>query len=326
MTMPVHIAVSGAAGQISYSLLFRLISGDLLGDQAITLSLLEVPQSMEALEGVAMELADCASPLLQDVAFHSDPEAAFAGADLVFLVGARPRGPGMERQDLLEVNAHIFAQQGKALNVAAKRTVKVLAVGNPVNTNALIARCNAPNIPAENFAAMTRLDHNRVVSLVAARCGRNPAAVKHAIVWGNHSTTQYPDLFHATVDGRPALECVGRDWYEQAFIPMVQQRGAEVIRVRGKSSAGSAANAALDHMRDWIFGTPEGEWTSMAVCSDGSYGVEPGLMFSYPVEARDGAWRIVQNLEIDPFSQSRIKATETELLIERDMVRHLMPK
>lgn len=325
MNTPVHIAVSGAAGQISYALLFRLMGGALLDDQPLTLSLLEVPECMASLEGVAMELADCASPLLHGVACHSDPEAAFAGADLVFLVGARPRGPGMERKDLLEANAHIFAAQGRALNAAAKRTVKVLAVGNPVNTNALIARCNAPDLPPENFAAMTRLDHNRMVSMIAARCGCNPGEVQHAIVWGNHSTTQYPDLRHATVAGRPALESIGPGWYEEHFIGAVQQRGAEVIRVRGKSSAGSAANAALDHMRDWVLGTPEGEWTSMAVCSDGSYGVEPGLMFSYPVEVRNGSWRIVQNLAIDPFSQDRIKATEAELLVERDMVRHLMP-
>ena len=325
MKTPVHIAVSGAAGQISYSLLFRLIGGEFLGDQPITLSLLEVPQSLAALEGVAMELNDCASPLLRGVTCHSDPAAAFADADLVFLVGARPRGPGMERADLLEVNAHIFAEQGRALNATAKRTVKVLAVGNPVNTNALIARCNAPDLPPENFAAMTRLDHNRVMSLAAARCGRNADDVRHVIVWGNHSTTQYPDLHHATVDGQPVLELVGRDWYEREFIATVQQRGAEVIRVRGKSSAGSAANAALGHMRDWLLGTPAGEWTSMAVCSDGSYGVEPGLMFSYPVTVRDGVWQIVQNLEIDAFSRERIKATEAELLAERDMVRHLMP-
>ncbi|MDD1650673.1 MAG: malate dehydrogenase [Methylococcaceae bacterium] len=325
MKTPVHIAVSGAAGQIGYSLLFRLIGGGLLGDQPITLSLLEVPQSIGVLDGVAMELHDCASPLLSGVTCHSDPEAAFADADLVFLVGARPRGPGMERRDLLEMNADIFSVQGKALNRSAKRSVKVLAVGNPVNTNALIARCNAPDIPPENFAAMTRLDHNRVVGLVAARCGCNPGDVKHAIVWGNHSTTQYPDLQHATVDGIPVLDGVGRDWYEQEFITAVQQRGAEVIRTMGRSSAGSAANAALGHMRDWVLGTPEGEWTSMAVCSDGSYGIEPGLMFSYPVQVRDGAWRIVQNLELDAFSREHLKATEAELLIERDMVRHLIP-
>jgi len=325
MKTPVHIAVSGAAGQISYSLLFRLIGGELLGDQPFTLGLLEVPQSIEALEGVAMELTDCASPLLHGVTCHSDPEAAFAGADVVFLVGARPRGPGMERQDLLEVNAGIFSAQGKALNAAAKRAVKVLVVGNPANTNALIARCNAPDLPPENFTAMTRLDHNRAVGLLAERCGRPAGAIRQAIVWGNHSTTQYPDLSHVTVDGRPALDCVGRDWYEQEFIAAVQQRGAEVIRVRGKSSVGSAANAAIGHMRDWLSGTPAGEWTSMAVSSDGSYGIEPGLVYSFPVEIHDGAWRIVQGLDLDPFSQARIKASEAELQLERDMVRHLLP-
>jgi malate dehydrogenase len=326
MKTPVKIAVSGAAGQISYSLLFRLIAGDLLGpDQPISLSLLEVPQSLIHLEGVVMELQDCASPLLHEIACHSHPEAAFDQADLVFLIGAFPRGPGMERRDLLEINAAIFSVQGRALNAAARPGVKVLIVGNPANTNAMIAQRNAPDLAPQNFSAMTRLDHNRAVSFLARRCQRSIGAVEGVIIWGNHSTTQYPDLFHAAVDGRPALECVGRDWYEQEFIGAVQNRGAEVIRIRGKSSAASGANAALEHMRDWIFGTPDGRWVSMAVCSDGSYGIEPGLMFSYPVEIRDGEWRIVQGLDIGEFSQVRIEASEAEIKLERDMVRHLMP-
>ena len=326
MKTPVKIAVSGAAGQISYALLFRIIAGDLLGpDQPVSLSLLEVPQAVGNLEGVAMELADCAAPLLQDVSCHSDPERAFEGADLVFLVGAQPRGPGMERRDLMEVNAGIFSVQGRALNAAARRTVKVLVVGNPVNTNALITRANAPDLPPENFAAMARLDHNRAVSQLAARTGRRIREVEGVIIWGNHSTTQYPDIRHATIGGQPALELVGHAWYEQTFIGTIQHRGAEVIRVRGKSSAASGANAALEHMRDWVFGLPAGRWTSMAVCSDGSYGIEPGLMFSYPVEIREGRWRIVQGLAIDDFSRERIRASEGEILRERDMVRHLLP-
>jgi len=319
MKPPVKIAVSGAAGQISYSLLFRLIAGDLLGpDQPIDLSLLESPAGMGFLDGVAMELADCASPLLHHYSCHSHPEAAFDQADLVFLIGAQPRTQGMERRDL-------FSAQGRALNDAAKRSVKVLVVGNPVNTNALIVRLNAPNIPGENFAAMTRLDHNRATSLLAARAGCSPREVSGVIIWGNHSTTQYPDLHHATVAGQPALDCIGRDWYEQEFIATVQNRGAEVIRIRGKSSAGSAANAALEHMRDWVHGTPDGRWTSMAVCSDGSYGVEPGLMFSCPVTVRDGNWALVENLSIDDFSRERMAASEAEIRLERDMVRHLLP-
>jgi len=326
MKTPVKIAVSGAAGQISYSLLFRLIGGDLLGpDQPISLSLLEVPQALVHLDGVVMELLDCASPVLHEVTCHSHAEAAFDQADLVFLVGAFPRGPGMERRDLLEVNAGIFSAQGRALNAAAKRGVKVLVVGNPANTNAMIAQRNAPDLPPRNFSAMTRLDHNRAVSLLANRCRQPIGEVQGVIIWGNHSTTQYPDLHHATVNGRPALDGVGRDWYEQEFIGAVQNRGAEVIRIRGKSSAASGANAALDHMRDWILGTPEGRWVSMAVCSDGSYGIEPGLMFSYPVESRDGEWRIVQGLDIDAFSEAQIRASEAEIKLERDMVQQLMP-
>ncbi len=325
MKTPVHIAVSGAAGQISYSLLFRLIAGDLLGkDQPIVLNLLEVPEVVASLDGIAMELADCASPLLWDVRCHSDPVQAFENADIVFLVGAQPRGPGMERKDLLSTNAAIFSAQGRALNQSARRSVKVLVVGNPANTNALITRCNAPDLPAENFAAMTRLDHNRAVSLLARHCDSNPAQVRRVIVWGNHSAQQFPDIAHATVADRPALERVGREWYEQTYITTVQNRGAEIIRLRGKSSAASAANAALDHMRDWHFGTAQGDWTSMSVCSDGSYGIEPGLMYSFPVEIRDGHWRIVQGLQLDDFCQARLKANAAEIVAERDMIRHLL--
>ena len=326
MKTPVRIAVSGAAGQISYSLLFRLIAGDLLGpDQPVELRLLEVPQMVATLEGVAMELADCAAPLLHALSCHSIPEEAFDQAELVFLVGAQPRGPGMQRRDLLTVNADIFSTQGRALNEVAHRDVKVLVVGNPVNTNALIAARNAPDLPAHNFTALTRLDHNRAVSLLAAQSGHNPAEIDGVIIWGNHSLTQHPDLLHARVAGQPALERVGRTWFEQNFIGTVQNRGGDIIRVRGKSSAASGANAALDHMRDWIFGTPEGRWTSMAVLSDGSYGIEPGLMYSFPVRVRDGAWQIVQGLPLDAFTQSRLRLSEAELKEERAMVRHLLP-
>lgn len=326
MKPPVHIAVSGAAGRISYSLLFRLIQGDLLGvDQPIVLSLLEPPEMAADLEGVVLELVDCAAPLLRGVSCHTDPVTAFADADLVFLVGARPRGPGMERKDLLEENACIFSEQGKALNHAAKRDVKVLVVGNPANTNTLIVQNNAPDIDSGNFAAMTRLDHNRSAGLLAERCGCAPGDVRRVIVWGNHSTTQYPDLNHATVEGRPALDLIDWDWYRRQFIPIVQNRGAEVIRLAGKSSAASAAKAAIDQMRDWIFGTPVNDWTSMAVCSDGSYGVEPGLIYSFPVTSRDGVWYIVPGLDISEFSRSRILASEAEIRAERDMIRHLIP-
>lgn len=323
---PVRIAVSGAAGQISYALLFRLIAGDLVGrDQPVTLSLLEVPQIIGNLQGVVMELADCAAPLLQGVTCHSSPESAFEGADLVFLVGAHPRGPGMERRDLLEVNAQIFAEQGRALNTSAKRSVRVLVVGNPANTNALIASSNAPDLPMENFSAMTRLDHNRAISLLASHSGHNPSDVDGVIIWGNHSTMQYPDLHHARVQGRPALECVDSEWYEHEFIPAIQNRGAEVIRIRGKSSAASGANAAVEHMRDWVLGTPPDRWTSMSVCTDGRYGLAPGIFFSSPVRTAAGHWTLVEGLDIDEFSHARMKASEAELLLERDMVRHLLP-
>ncbi|WP_045223601.1 malate dehydrogenase [Methyloterricola oryzae] len=324
MKTPVHIAITGAAGQISYALAFRLIAGDLAGpDQPLVLHLLEVPEAMLPMKGVAMELMDCASPLLADVIISSDPREAFDGADLVFLIGAKPRGPGMERRDLLQINAEIFAVQGQALNQAAKRGVKVLVVGNPANTNAMIALRNAPDLAPENFSAMTRLDHNRAVSQLASHCGCGTGAISRVAVWGNHSITQYPDLHHARVSGAPALEQVEQDWFRNQFIPVVQKRGAAVIEARGKSSAASAAHAALECMRDWMFGTPADDWVSMAVVSDGSYGVTPGLVYSFPVTVADGRYAIVPELPINQFSHVRMHLTEAELIAERDMVQHL---
>ena len=324
MKTPIHIAVTGAAGQISYSLLFRLIAGDLAGpDQPIVLRLLDVPDALAALQGVAMELADCASPLLSDVVITADPREAFDNADFAFLLGARPRVLGMERQDLLHDNAEIFGPQGRALNEAAKRGVKVLVVGNPANTNALIALKNAPDLSPRNFSAMTRLDHNRAVGFLAAKCGCSVADVRRLAIWGNHSSTQFADLHHALIRGRPALELVEETWYHEAFIPAVQKRGAEVIAARGKSSAASAAHAAIDHMRSWIQGTPDGDWVSMAVYSDGSYGIAEGLVYSFPVSIRGGEYEIVEGLPLNPFSQERMRLSEMELLVERDMVHHL---
>jgi malate dehydrogenase len=325
MTKPLHIAVTGAAGQISYALIFRLIAGDLLGpDQPIVLRLLDVPDSVGAMKGIVMELVDCASPLLDDVVITSAPEQAFRDADLAFLVGARPRTQGMERQDLLIVNAGIFSEQGKALNETAKPSIRALVVGNPANTNALIARANAPRLPAEAFSAMTRLDHNRAVSLLAVKCGCKVDQVRRVAIWGNHSTTQFPDIHHATVSGRPALDLVGQAWYAEEFIPTVQKRGATVIEARGKSSAASAANAAIDQMRNWLFGTPEGDWISMAIPSAGQYGMTEGLVFSYPVTVHDGHYRVVPGLELNDFSRSQLALTERELLTERDMIAHLL--
>jgi malate dehydrogenase len=325
MKTPVQVALTGAAGQISYSLLFRLIAGDLLGeDQPLILRLLETPEAVGFLDGMMMELVDCGSPLLHGVVCTADPETAFDQADLAFLVGASPRTPGMERSDLLETNANIFSVQGRALDSAAKRSVKVLVVGNPANTNALICRSNAPGLDPRNFSAMTRLDHNRALGLLAEKANHPVSDIRKAIIWGNHSTTQYPDIRFAMIGDQPALEVVGRDWYEREFIARVQNRGAEILKARGKSSAGSAANAAVLAMRTWVLGTPADDWTSMAVCSDGSYGVEPGLMYSYPVEVRDGEWQIVQGLEIDAFSREKMKASEAELAGERDLIRHLI--
>ncbi len=322
---PVQIAVTGAAGQISYALLFRLIAGDLLGpDQPISLRLLEVPEAIDGLRGVEMELHDCASPLLRDIVISDNAETVFDQADIAFLIGARPRGPGMERKDLLQVNAEIFSAQGKALNRMAKRTVKVLVVGNPANTNALITLKNAPALNPSSFSAMSRLDHNRAVSLLALQCGCLVSDVQRVAIWGNHSSTQYPDLSHARVRGERALALLGQDWFANEFIPEVQQRGAKVIQARGKSSAASAANAAIAAMRDWIKGTPEGDWVSMGVQSDGSYGIEAGLIYSFPVTVEDGDYRIVQGLEISEFSRARMSLSESELKEERAMVQHLL--
>ncbi|MDO9046235.1 MAG: malate dehydrogenase [Methylobacter sp.] len=325
MKTPVHIAVTGAAGQISYSLLFRLAAGALLGaDQPIVLHLLEITPAMSALQGVVMELKDCAFPLLHRIEVTDDPKVAFKNVDYAFLVGARPRGPGMERKDLLEVNAEIFAVQGKALNDVANRKVKILVTGNPANTNALIALSNAPDLRPENFSAMTRLDHNRALSQLAEKCGVLPIDVKNMTVWGNHSTTQYPDIHHAKVKGQDALSLVDNDWYVNKFIPIVQQRGAEIIKARGQSSAASAANAAIGQMKTWALGTEPGDWVSMAVLSDGNYGIESGLVYSFPVTVVGGEVNVVRGLEINDFSRQRMRITEAELKEEREAVKHLL--
>ncbi|HET9072764.1 MAG TPA: malate dehydrogenase [Acidimicrobiales bacterium] len=322
---PVRVAVTGAAGQIGYSLLFRIASGQLLGpDQPVILQLLEVTPALGALRGVVMELEDCAFPLLAGVTTSDDANVAFGDADIALLVGARPRSKGMERKDLLEANGAIFTVQGKALSDNAAAGIKVLVVGNPANTNALIAQQSAPNIPAERFTAMTRLDQNRAKAQVGGKLGVPVTEVRDLAIWGNHSATQYPDLFHATVGGRPAMDAIGdRTWMEKEFIPTVQQRGAAIIEARGASSAASAASAAIDHVHDWVLGTGEGGWVSMAVPSDGSYGVPEGLISSFPVTCSGGQWSIVQGLEIDEFSRGRIAASATELGEERAAVREL---
>ncbi|MGH8558870.1 MAG: malate dehydrogenase [Methylococcales bacterium] len=325
MTEPAHIAVTGAAGQIGYSLLFRLASGDLLGkEQPIVLHLLEITPAMGILNGVIMELNDCAFPLLHGIVASDDARVAFADIDYAFLVGARPRGPGMERKDLLEANGAIFTVQGKALNEVAKRHAKILITGNPANTNALIAKSNAPDLKPSSFSALTRLDHNRAVSQLAEKCAVLGSQVKRVTIWGNHSSTQYPDLHHAEVNGQKALSLVDNKWFSDEFIPVVQQRGAAIIKARGVSSAASAANASIDHMRDWIFGTPEGDWTSMAIPSDGSYGIEEGVIYSYPVTIQNGAYRIVQGLDINDFSRKRMDLSDQELREERSAVEHLL--
>ena len=324
MKTPIHIAVTGAAGQISYSLLFRLAAGLLFGpEQPIILHLLEVTPALPALKGVVMELNDCANPLLHRIIVTDDPNVAFKNVDVAFLVGARPRGPGMERKDLLEVNAEIFRAQGRALNDVASRDVKVLVIGNPANTNALIALKNAPDLKPENFSSMSRLDHNRAISYLADKCGVFSNEVKNMIVWGNHSSTQYPDLHHARVKGQDVLPIISYDWFVNDFIPTVQQRGAEVIKARGQSSAASAANAAIDQMKSWVKGTDAGDWVSMGVLSDGSYGLERGLMYSFPVTIVDGEVSIVKGLDINEFSLQRMRLSEIELKEERDAVRHL---
>ena len=325
MKKPMRVAVTGAAGQIGYSLLFRIASGEMLGkDQPVILQLLEIPdeKAQKALKGVMMELDDCAFPLLQSMVGTSDVKAAFKDADVALLVGARPRGPGMERKDLLEANGAIFVPQGKALNEVASRDVKVLVVGNPANTNALIAMKNAPSLKPQQFTAMMRLDHNRAMTQVAQKTGKAVTAVKKMSIWGNHSATQYPDIFHAEVDGQNAAKLVNdQAWIEGTFIPTVQKRGAAIIEARGLSSAASAANAAIDHVRDWVMGT--NEWVSMGVPSDGSYGIPEGLMSSFPVTTKDGEYSIVQGLENNEFSQAKIDATVAELVEERDTVAEL---
>jgi malate dehydrogenase len=325
MPSPAHVAVTGAAGHIGYSLLFRIASGAMLGpDQPVVLQLLEITPALTALEGVAMELDDCAFPLLAGTVRTDDADEAFGDADYALLVGAMPRKAGMERADLLSANGGIFRPQGKALSDSAKRDVKVLVVGNPANTNALIAQQNAPSLDPGQFCAMTRLDHNRAVSQLAQRVGTPVSAIRRMTIWGNHSTTQYPDLFHCEVDGKNAYELVGdHEWVDGTFIPTVAKRGAAIIEARGASSAASAANAAIDHMRDWARGTPEGEWVSMAVPSDGSYAVPEGLISSFPCTCRDGRHEIVQGLDIDDYSRSKIDASAAELADERDAVREL---
>ena len=323
MKAPVRVAVTGAAGQIGYALLFRIAAGDMLGpDQPVILHLLEITPALPSLQGVVMELNDCAFPTLAGVVATDDANVAFKDVDYALLVGARPRGPGMERKDLLEANGAIFGPQGAAINAGAADDVRVLVVGNPANTNALIAAAHAPDVPASRFTAMTRLDHNRAVAQLAARLGVPVTAIDGVIVWGNHSASQYPDLSHATVNGRPATELVEEGWLADEFIPRVAKRGAEIIEVRGSSSAASAASAAIDHVHDWVTGTGE-RWTSAAIVSDGSYGVPEGLVSSFPVRAVDGEWRIVQDLDIDAFSRARIDASVAELIAERDAVRTL---
>jgi malate dehydrogenase len=325
MKPPVRVAVTGAAGQISYALLFRIASGDMLGqDQPIILQLLEIPPAMEALQGTVMEIEDGAFPLVHDIVASDEPEVAFGDADFAMLVGARPRGPGMERKDLLTENARIFSVQGAAIDAVARRDIRVLVVGNPANTNALIAASNAPSLDRRQFTAMTRLDHNRAISQLATQTGQPSTTITRMSIWGNHSATQYPDIRHALILGSPATELVDRAWVVDHFIPTVQQRGAAIIKARGASSAASAAAAAVDHVRTWVHGTPENDWVSMAIPSDGSYGINDELIYSYPVTCSDGHYEIVQALEIDEFSQERMSETEQELLEERDGVRDLI--
>jgi len=325
MKSPVRVTVTGAAGQIGYALLFRIASGSMLGhDQPVILQLLDITPAMEALNGVKMELDDCAFPLLSGVICTDDPEVAFKDCDYALLVGARPRGPGMERKDLLEANAAIFGVQGKAINAVASRNIKVLVVGNPANTNALITQRNAPDIDPRQFTAMTRLDHNRAVTQLAQQTGTTVNDIRQMIIWGNHSATQYPDVHHALVKGDAAVSLIDMDWYQTEFIPTVQQRGAAIIAARGASSAASAANAAVDHMRSWALGTPADDWVSMGVIADGSYDIESGLIYSFPCRCQNGQWEIVQGLDVTDFSRQRMDATATELAEERDAVAHLL--
>lgn len=325
MKKPVKVAVTGAAGQIGYALLFRIAAGDMLGpDQPVDLHLLEITPALGALNGVVMELNDCAFPLLNNIVATDDPNVAFKDCDFALLVGAMPRKQGMERKDLLEANGSIFGPQGKAINDHASRDVKVLVVGNPANTNALIAQQAAPDLDPNCFTAMVRLDHNRAMSQLAEKIGVHNTDIKKMIIWGNHSATQYPDLHHATVKGEPALSKVDQDWYDGTFIPEVQQRGAAIIKARGASSAASAASAAIDHMRSWALGTEDGDWVSMGIPSDGSYDIEPGVIYGYPVTCKDGKYTIVQGLEINEFSRAKMDATEKELREEREAVKDLL--
>ncbi|MEZ7501854.1 malate dehydrogenase [Psychrobacter sp. Arc29] len=327
MKQPLRVAVTGAAGNISYAMLFRIASGEMLGkDQPVILQLLEITPALDALKGVVMELEDCAFPLLAGIVQTDDANVAFKDIDYALLVGARPRGPGMERKDLLEANAAIFSAQGKALNEVASRDVKVLVVGNPANTNALIAQRNAPDLDPRNFTAMTRLDHNRAMAQLADKTDSTVNDIKNMTIWGNHSSTQYPDLTACTVNGKPALDLVDRDWYENTYIPEVQQRGAAIIKARGASSAASAANAAIAHMRTWALGTDENDWVSMGVYSNGEYGIAEGLIYSFPCTCTNGDWSIVDGVDVSSdFSKEKMAATEQELSEERDAVSHLLP-
>ena len=325
MKDPVRVTITGGAGQIGYQLAFRIASGQMLGsDQPVILQLLEIPPALDALNGVIMELDDCAFPTLAGVVGTDDPNVAFKDADYALLVGARPRGPGMERKDLLEANAAIFSVQGKAINDHANPAIKVLVVGNPANTNALIASANAPDIPAANFTAMTRLDHNRAMAQLAAKTGKHVSDINRMTIWGNHSATQYPDISNATVAGEAATGLVEDNWLADDFIPTVQQRGAAIIKARGASSAASAASAAIDHMRDWALGTDGDDWVSMGIPADGSYGIDAGVIYSYPVRCSDGNYEIVQGLEVSEFSRERMDATDAELREERAAIEHLL--
>jgi len=322
---PVRVAITGAAGQIGYQLCFRIAAGDMLGpNQPVILQLIEIPPALDALEGVAMELEDAAFPLLHGIVTTTDLDEGFKDADVAMLVGAKPRGAGMERADLLAENGKIFGPQGKSLNAVASRDVKVLVVGNPANTNALIAQANAPDLPARNFTAMTRLDHNRALAQLASKTDSHSTRIKQMTIWGNHSSTQYPDLHQAYVDGKQATELVDMEWYENDFIPAVQQRGAAIIKARGASSAASAASSAIDHIRDWMLGTDGDDWVSMAVPADGSYGISQGVIFSFPCTCENGEWEVVQGLEINEFSQARLDATDKELREERQAVESLL--
>ena len=325
MKPALNVAITGAAGQIGYALAFRVASGQMLGpDQPVNLHLLEITPALPALQGVVMELNDCAFPTLNKIVVSDDAKVAFRDCNVAMLVGARPRGPGMERKDLLLANAQIFSAQGKALNEVAHRQVKVLVVGNPANTNALIARANAKDLNPRNFTAMTRLDHNRALSQLAEKTGKHTTSITRMTIWGNHSATQYPDLSHTLVEGKPAKSLVEQKWIEETFIPVVQQRGAAIIKARGASSAASAASAALDHIHTWVHGTPANDWISMGIPSDGSYGIKEGVIYSYPVTIKNGEYQIVQGLSVDEFSRKRMDATDAELREEREGVKTLL--